>query len=63
MVDPWAEELGADALGKFVSKETLLKVLPNASLRWSRPASFNDPFDCNPRFAPLTFSDSDRLAF
>jgi hypothetical protein len=50
MAEPWQVSLPASALGKFVGKDTLLKVLTTASLRWSRPGTFNDPFDCQPRF-------------
>ena len=36
--------------GKFVSEEVLKIILENRSLRWSRPSSFNDPFDFQVNF-------------
>lgn len=42
--------LSKDLLGKYVSKDSLIKVLTGRSLKWSRPSAFNDPFDCQPRF-------------
>jgi Protein of unknown function (DUF2971) len=57
MADPWHVSLPASAVGKFVSKDTLLKVLSTASLRWSRPGTFNDPFDCQPRFRITAATD------
>jgi hypothetical protein len=36
----------AECLGKLTSPRSLRKVLSNATLRWSSPAAFNDPYDC-----------------
>jgi hypothetical protein len=57
MGETWQASLPNSALGKFVAKDTLLKVLTTASLRWSRPGTFNDPFDCQPRFQITPASD------
>ena len=43
--------------GKFVSEETLRRILESRSLRWSRPSSFNDPFDFQVNFS-LTLENS-----
>jgi hypothetical protein len=40
--------------GKYLSQHSALLVLKNRTLKWSRPSSFNDPFDSNafPQLAP-----------
>lgn len=53
----WNDFLPASALGKYVNKDTLLKVLTTRSLRWSLPSTFNDPFDCQPPFKITPASD------
>lgn len=52
----WDGEFRVDALGKFASHDSLLKILTSGSLLWSRPDRFNDPFDCQPRFRLPDFS-------
>lgn len=46
----WDEYFPPQAVGKFCSQDDLQKILGGASLLWSRPSRFNDPFDCNPHF-------------
>lgn len=48
--DYWSEHFPDDALGKFCSRDSLLKILHGGKLLWSRPGRFNDPFDCQPHF-------------
>lgn len=43
-------ETYGNGLAKYVTAESARLVLENATLRWSRPTLFNDPFDCLTRF-------------
>ena len=52
-MNSWEEYFPSDALGKFCSRESLLKILSGGKLLWSRPSRFNDPFDCQPHFRLL----------
>ena len=48
-------------LFKYIDAEGAMRMLSNATLQFTNPCDFNDPFDCHPSLIDFSLGTSQRM--